>query len=114
MYSASSDGTIKLWDLRIGNQSAKEFKGTFFFFKRNIFVTKIGILCSFFYNNYNSSSLLHFIEFCNTAESVPHISYPPISLYFASSLCFYIRLDIPTIFCTEILLFKGNVGVPII
>ncbi|PNF15923.1 WD repeat-containing protein 89 [Cryptotermes secundus] len=26
VYSASSDGTIKLWDLRIGNQSAKEFK----------------------------------------------------------------------------------------
>jgi WD40 repeat protein len=28
VYSASSDGTIKLWDLRTGNQSVKEFKGT--------------------------------------------------------------------------------------
>ena len=39
---------------------------------------------------------------------VPYISYRPISLYLVSSLCFYVHLDIPMIFCTEILLFKGN------
>jgi WD40 repeat protein len=32
VYSASSDGTVKLWDLRLGNQSVKEFKGTCFYF----------------------------------------------------------------------------------
>jgi WD40 repeat protein len=38
VYSASSDGTIKLWDLRIGNQSAKEFKGTCLYFIDSICV----------------------------------------------------------------------------
>jgi hypothetical protein len=100
-----------LWDLRIGNQSAKEFKGTFFF--KKYFCHKEWYIVLIFYNNCNGSLPLYFIKVCNTAESVPYISYPPISLYVASSLCFYVHLDIPMIFCTEILLFKGSGGCPL-
>jgi hypothetical protein len=44
-------------------------------------------------------SLLHFIEVYNIAKSVPYISYPPIALYLASSLSFYVHLDILYWFC---------------